>query len=437
MKMSVRVLLSSMMFLEFFIWGAWYVTVGNFMANAGMADKIAWAYSVIPIAAIISPFFLGMVADRFFASERVLGVMCILGAVAMAGAGLIGVKAFDLAGAQAVVPEGLKWAFIAMLMLHALCFAPTLGLTNTVAFHHVRNAQTDFPLLRVFGTIGWIVSGGWIISKWLQADVRPIQFFICAGSGLLLGVLSFFLPHTPPPAKGKSVTVRDILGLDALALLKDPAFLVFIVCSFLICIPLAMYYAFAAPYLKAVGVGDPAYVMSYGQVSEIFFMVVMPIFFRLLGVKWMILVGMGAWILRYGFFSAVAIVSGAGALPLAEANGALPAGVFPLLMGAVLLHGICYDFFFVTGQIYTDQKAPIKIRGQAQGFLVLVTQGLGLLIGAQIGGKLFQMIPGKGATITDWQHFWLLPCLAAAVIAVIFFSTFWEKKTSVSEAQKR
>ena len=389
--------LSAMMFLEFFIWGAWYVTVGNYMKAHGMGDKIFWAYTVGPIAAIVSPFFLGMVADRFFATERTLGLMHILSGVVMCFVPR--------------VAEMNSTVFIYFLLIHMLCYMPTLGLTNTLAFHNITNQEKQFPVIRVFGTIGWIAAN-FVVSKWLHGDTENIQFYITGGACLILGIYSFSLPHTPPPAAGEKVRVREILGIDALITLADFPFVVFLVSSFLICIPLAAYYAYAPVYAEAAGFADPAYNMSFGQVSEVFFMFIMPLLFIRLGIKWMLLVGMGAWVARYGLFAAGA-----------------HDGILWMIFLGILLHGVCYDFFFVTGQIYTDKKSTSEVRGQAQGLLVLVTQGLGMLIGALVSGYLYKNIVLKDgvALREDYQDFWLIPCIAAAVIMILFFLLFRDR----------
>ncbi len=389
--------LSVMMFLQFFVWGAWYVTVGNFMAANGMTDQISWAYTVAPIAAIISPFFLGFVADRYFASERVLGSLHILGACAMLAAPFT----------ATISP----FAFILTLLVHVLCYMPTLGLTNTLAFHNIEDQEKQFPIIRVFGTIGWIVAN-LTVSSVFGADTSAQQFYITAVAGVALGIFSFFLPHTPPPSAGKAVTFREIIGADTLSMMKERSFFVFILGSFLICIPLAAYYAFAPVFVKHTGFEAPGSIMSMGQGSEIIFMLLMPLFFSRLGVKWMLFVGMAAWVLRYGLF--------AGAEGL---DGSLP---YPLVIGGILLHGICYDFFFVTGFIYTDKKCTKETRGQAQGFLVLVTQGLGLGIGAQIMGWLFSSLTDADG-VTNWQMLWLIPCIASGVIMLIFGLLFNDK----------
>lgn len=421
--------LSIMMFLEFFLWGAWYVTMGPYLASLNMTGSyIGWAYSLGPIAAIVSPFFLGMVADRFFATERVLAAMHIIGGVALLAAPIAMKQNSSL--------------FLAAVLIHMLCYMPTLGLTNTLAFHNMTNQEKQFPLIRVWGTIGWIAAN-WVISK-SKLDTDAGMFYVAGGSAILLGLYSFSLPHTPPPAKGKAFNARDAIGLDALSLLKERSFFVFVLCSFLICIPLAAYYSFAGQYVGEVGFNEIASTMSFGQMSEIFFMLVMPLFFARLGVKYMLLVGMLAWVVRYGLFA-----------------GASDDLVRWMVLGGILLHGICYDFFFVTGFIYVDKKANKNIRGAAQGFLVLVTQGLGMFIGAKAAGMLVDRFKAdnfaelsvqiaalkqqaadlsgpaseellkQAATLhmqaIDWQQVWLMPCIFAGFVMVVFFLFFHDR----------
>jgi len=279
---AIAVRLSIMMFLEFFIWGAWYVTVGNYMTQVGLSSFIGHAYSVGPIAAIISPFFLGMVADRFFATERILGVLHILGGIAIyCSPMLVGNEEIGAA------------VFLGLLLLHMLCYMPTLGLVNTLSFHNMTDQKKQFPLIRVFGTIGWIAANIFV-SWYLKADEKALPLQVAGACGILMGLYSFSLPHTPPPDRGKPVSLRDILCIDAWKLLKDRSFTVFIVSSFLICIPLSAYYAFAPVFVNDLGISNPTFKMSFGQMSEVFFMLVMPWFFKRLGVKWMLLVGMFA-----------------------------------------------------------------------------------------------------------------------------------------------
>jgi nucleoside transporter len=390
MKRGIYFQLSGMMFLEFFVWGAWYVTVGNYMSRIGMSDVIYWAYTVGPIGAIISPFFLGMVADRFFSTERVLGGLHLVGGVAM------------LLAPFAAEAGAAGW-FVFLLLLHMICYMPTIGLANALAFHHMTEQEKYFPIVRVFGTIGWIVAGV-LVSAVLGADETALPLRIAGIAGIVMGVYSFTLPHTPPSAK-KQVSFRQILGLDALAQLKSPSFLVFIVSSFLICIPLSAYYAYAPVFVNVSGISNPGFKMSFGQMSEALFILVMPFFFRYLGIKWMLVVGMLSWVLRYILFALAA-----------------PASIFWMIMGGIILHGLCYDFFFVAGQIYVDKISTREIRGQAQGFLVLMTYGVGMFIGAQIAGWLHNGVvtATDSAAFAQWQTFWVIPAVLAAIIMIVF-----------------
>lgn len=354
---STTVKLSVMMFLQFFIWGAWYVTAPNYLGTIGFGGgDFKWTYSVGPIAGIISPFFVGMIADRFFPAQRVMAALHVVGGVIMlAAAGMM---------EPGVNPTTLNWFFFG----HMLCFYPTLALSNSIAMRHIQDAERQFPLIRVFGTIGWIVAG--LALSFLVWDTKVEMFYLAGGAAVVLGLLSLFvLPHTPPTGLG-SVGVRQVLGLDAFVMLKDRSYLVFLIASTLICIPLAFYYQITSRVVEMVEL-PIGQTMSYGQMSEIFFMLVMPFFFKRLGVKWMLAVGMACWVLRYFLF----------------AFGA-PDQVVWMILSGVIVHGICYDFFFVTGQIYTDKKAPEAIRGQAQGMLVLFTLGIGMLIGAQVAGMV-------------------------------------------------
>lgn len=407
--MVVNIQLGVMMFLEFFIWGSWYVSTGPYMLKSGpdMVARIGDAYSVGPLAAILSPLFLGLLADRFFASERVLGVMHLLGGAAML-----------------LAPQTAGWWFVGVLLLHMLCFMPTLGLTNTVAFHHITSGEKVFPIIRVFGTLGWIAAG--IIIGLLGYTESSRQYYVTAAAGIVLGLYSFSLPHTPPPLRGERATLAGVLGFAALRLFARPSYAVFMGASLLICIPLAVYYAFAASFATAMGVfgtGEQSRVtlyMTLGQASEVLFMIAMPLFFARLGVKWMLAVGMAAWALRYGLFAGAA-----------ESSQAV---AYLLILGGIILHGICYDFFFVTGQIYTDEVSGPKIRGQAQGLLVLVTQGVGMLAGAQIAQQLFNNTVTGG---DGWTIFWLIPCAMAGVVLVLFVLFFHDRRRNGDEPPPR
>jgi nucleoside transporter len=431
-------LLSAMMFLQFFTWGAWFATLGQALGANGFVDVIGSAYNAAPLGAIIAPLFLGVIADRFFPSQIVFAVLFLLG----------GVFLFLAAEAGAAGNGGL---LVSYCVAHMLCYMPTLGLGNTITFAHLDRLQ--FPKVRVWGTIGWIVAG---LAVGFLGWTSSLQIFkLAAVSSILLGLFAFFLPHTPPPAKGEPLNLRALLMLDAWKLLAKPGFLVFIICSGLICIPLAYYYAYTSNFLANTGFEQAASTMTLGQMSEIIFMLLIPFFFRRLGVKWMILIGMGAWVLRYVLF----------------AYGASDQVAWMIFLG-IALHGICYDFFFVTGFMYADKVAPRAVSGQVQGLLVFVTQGLGMFFGFKVAGAKFAEVPGYapleaaiqaarptvelsfgekmaklfsvdlpasidqallGTAMEQWKAFWLFPALLATIIAVIFFAAFRDKTRVTAE----
>lgn len=384
--------LSLMMFLQFFIWGSWSVTLGLVMSQHNMSLLIGDAFSAGPIASILSPFVLGMLVDRFFASQKVMAVMHLAGAAILWFV------------PQALVAQNGA-LLIGLLFGYTLCYMPTLALTNNIAFHSLSDKDKTFPVVRVFGTIGWIVAGIFIGVTGIS-DTTGI-FTLAAVISVILALYSLTLPNTPAPAKGLPVKVRDLFCADAFALLKVRHFFVFSLCATLISVPLGTYYAYTASFLADAGVSDVSTAMSFGQMSEIFFMLVIPFLFRRLGVKYMLLIGMCAWFVRYAFF----------ALGISEE------GRFLLYLG-ILLHGVCYDFFFVVGFIYTDRIAGEKVKGQAQSMIVMFTYGIGMLLGSQISGALYNRLVAGQTVPQAWTTFWWIPAVAAAVIAVIFLFSF-------------
>ena len=394
--------LGAMMFLQFFIWGAWYTTIAVFMSSHGMEKLVAWPYTVNPVAAIAAPFFVGLVADRYFATQRVLALLHLVGGVLLLAAPTV---------------AGTPMLFIAVLLVYNLCYMPTLGLSSSLAFQHIRDQEKQFPRVRVWGTIGWIVAGlliSFVLSRFTNgpAEGTSLPLRTAGIASLVLGVYCLTLPHTPPSAAGQRVSAGSLLGLDAFAQLGSRSFYVFVASALLICIPLAAYYNMTQLYLQAAHVSNIAATQSLGQMSEMLFMLAMPFLFARLGVKWMLLAGMVSWVLRYILFAVAA-----------------PGGVFWMIALGILLHGACYDFFFVTGQIYVDKKSTPAIRGQAQGFFVFVTYGVGMLIGAQIAGAAYNHFLGDATTLTlpQWQQFWWLPAAFAAAVALFFGLAFHER----------
>ena len=390
----IRTKLSIMMFLQYFIWGAWFVTLGTHLGATRGYDgpQIGAAYGAMAIGAIVAPFFVGMIADRFFATQKILALLHGAGAVLLYWAS----------------HEAAFSTFYPLLIGYAICYAPTLALTNSLAFDTMRDPAREFPLVRVLGTIGWIVAGQVVGGLGLEATAVPMQ--IAAGASLLFGVFSLFLPDTPPHAAGKPLNLRDVLGLDSLSLMKNRSFAAFVVGSFLLCIPLQFYYAFTNLFLNEMGMVAPASRMTLGQMSEILFMVLLPVFLARFGIKVILLTGMAAWAVRYLLF----------------AYGDIGAGAWMLYAG-ILLHGICYDFFFVTGQIYVDREASVKIRAAAQGFLTLITQGIGYLIGSLVSGLVVQRFADPGGAGHAWRAIWLWPAAGAAVILVLFALVFRDR----------
>lgn len=399
MKIATRLQLSAMMFLNFFIWGGWYVTMGTYLKSIpGISDiQVGIAYGTQSLGAIVAPFIIGLIADRFFAAQKILGVLHILGAALMYY--ISTVNNFS--------------SFYPALLIYMILFMPTLALVNAVSFKQISNAEKEFANIRVWGTIGWIVAGliiGWL--AWEQSASLVNTFKLTAIVSLVLGIFSFTLPNTPPARTGKT-TFRDIIGLDALALLKDRNFFIFFLSSILICIPLAFYYQETNIFLNELQVKGAAGKMALGQMSEMIFLFLMPLFFVRLGVKKMILIGMIAWSIRYLLF----------------AYGDASSGIWMLYLG-IILHGICYDFFFVTGQIYTNQRAGDKFRSSAQGMITLATYGIGMLIGFWIAGIIANNYAVDGGHL--WKNIWIIPAAIALGVFILFGLLFKDKKQQLS-----
>ena len=410
-----------MMFLQFFVWGVFFVTMGTYLSkqfadHKGLNTIVGSTYATQTWAALFAPLIVGYLGDRLMNKEHLNGILHLIG-----GGLLWWVSTLD-------DPTKLFWG----LLTFFICYMPTLALVNTITFQNVDDIELEFPRVRLWGTIGWIV-GGLVISESFfglfalpilpgveEAGSSSIQFQIAAVVSVLYGLYSFSLPASPPEGKGQPVSIVKLFGFDALQLMKNPSYLVFAVCSFLICIPLAFYYARTGEFVGAMAFGDrTGGVMALGQVSEIIFMALVPVFLARLGVKYMLLVGMFAWAVRYVLFAM---------FPSSNA----------ILIAGIVLHGICYDFFFVTGQLYTDRVAPAETRTSAQALVGLLTYGAGMLVGNYVLGYWGEHIELDPTTKEGWaagaKQFWLLPAGLAAAVSVLFFLTFWDKSTPNAEA---
>jgi len=399
MRLTTRFQLSLMMFLQFFIWGAWYVTMGTYLDKVLHATgiQVGAAYSAMAIATIFSPIFVGMIADKFFSAQKLLGVLHIVGALL-----LYYITRIDN-------PSMFYW----IVLLYSLMYAPTLALANSVAFRQMNDPAKEFPSVRFLGTIGWIAVG-WMIDRVfkLQTEQLAQTFVIAAVASGILGLLSFTLPDTPPKAKGTQTTFAKVLGADALVLFKDRSFAVFLIASILICIPLSFYYSFTNLYLTETGMKNVTSSMTLGQFSEALFILLIPFFFRRLGVKWMIAIGMIAWAVRFLLFG----------------YGDAAENLWMLFAG-IILHGVCFDFFFVTGQIYTDSKADIKIQSSAQGLITMATYGVGMWIGTLLSGYVKDYYTVD--KIVTWRSVWLVPAGIAVAVLLFFLVLFNEKRKTL------
>lgn len=404
MKLNTRVQLCVMMFLNFFIWGIWFVTMGTYltMGKIGASGgQTGLAYGTQCLGAIIAPFIIGMIADKFFAAQKILGVLHLVGAALL----------------WFIATQHSFGSFYTLLLIYMILYMPTLALVNSIALKQVTNAEKQFSGLRMWGTIGWIVAG--LIILWMAWEKNPatlsVTYKVAGVIAAFFGIYSFFLPDTPPPKAGQKTSVAEVLGLDALKVLKDKNYLIFFIASILICIPLAFYYGQANLFLNEAGMQGAAGKQTMGQMSETVFLFLMPLFFARFGIKQMLLIGMIAWVARYFLF----------------AYGDAGSNVWMLYIG-IILHGICYDFFFVTGQIYTDQKAGPKVRSSAQGLITLATYGVGMYIGFYLAGQYVDKYK-LAAGGHDWAKIWIFPALFAAGVALLFLVFFRNDKKAVAK----
>jgi len=411
MQTRLLIQLSAFMFLQYYIWGSWYASMGAYLANVLKfgGQEIGAAYGAFAIGSMVAPFFVGLIADRYFASEKLLGVLGLLG-----GAILFLLPSVTAFG-----------EFYPLLILYCALFAPTLALGNSLALHHLQDAKRDFPRVKMLSAIGWIAGG--ITVSVLEAEKTANQFYLAGGLSIAFGLFAFTLPHTPPKKVGADVSIGEILGLDALALLKKRSFAVFIGCMFLICIPLYFYFVNMAVYLTELGWPNFAARMTLAQVSDVVFLFLLPVMLQRFGYKWTIAIGILAWAVRYFLLA-----------------GSVTATVEPqtlLIFGAIILHGVCYDFLFIAGQLYVDDEANERMRGAAQGFIAFILWGVGAFVGTMLAGAVMaahKLPTPVGKIEHDWAGIWMQPAIGAVAVLGVFLLFFREPSRvttdSVSDA---
>lgn len=409
MQTALKTKLSFFMFLQYFIWGSWYVSMGTYLANVlkFSGGEIGAAYGAFAIGSMISPFVVGLIADRYFATQKLLAGLGLAGGVVLCL--LPALKEFS--------------GFYPMLIVYCALYAPTLALGNSLSLHHLKDAKTDFPRVKIFSAVGWI--GGGITLSLLEGEQSPNQFYLAGGASMLLGLFSLALPHTPPKKVGANVSIGEILGLDALALLKKRSFAIFIVCMFLICIPLYFYFVMMSIYLTELKWSGLAGKMTLAQVSDVVFLFLLPLMLKGFGYKKTIFLGILAWALRYFLLA-----------------GSVDAGGWQtwFIFAAILLHGVCYDFLFIAGQLYVDDEANERIRGACQGFIAFILWGLGAFVGTMLAGQVlahYTLAGASGAIQHNWREIWLVPGAGATIVMVIFLLFFREpkRKTPAQETQ--
>ncbi len=396
MQTALKAKLSTFMFLQYFIWGSWYASLAAYLISAlkFSGQEIGAAYGALAIGSMISPFIVGLIADRYFASEKLLAILGLLGGVVLCA--LPKVTTFG--------------SFYPTLIVYCVLFAPTLALGNSLSLTHLADAKTDFPRVKLWSAVGWIAGG--VVNSWLKAEQSAIQFYLAGGVSLVFGLFCFALPHTPPTKTGAEISVKELLGLDALALLKRPSFAIFILCMFLICIPLYFYFVLMMNYLIEMGWTNPAGKMTLAQVSDVVFLFLLPVLLLKLGYKKTIAIGILAWMARYFL--------------LAGSMGAGGAAV-PMIFAAILLHGVCYDFLFIAGQLYVDDEAGPRMRGACQGFLAFILWGVGALVGTTVAGRVLDMhalTDAAGKVTHDWREVWLTPAYLASGVLLVFLIFF-------------
>ena len=400
-QVALKLQLCGFMFLQYFIWGSWYATMGTYLTTGlkFTGGQLGTAYSAFAIGAMIAPFFVGLIADRYFASEKLLGILGLLG----------GLLLFALPAAKSF------WTFFPLLTIYCATYTPTLALGNSLSLHQLRNAKFWFPIIKTLSAFGWIAGGLTVSYAGFENDHR--QFYLAGALSVAFGLFAFTLPHTPPKKVGADVSIGDVLGLDALGLLRRPSFAIFIASMFLVCIPLYFYFANLHVYLGQLNWTNAAAKMTWAQVSDVVFLFVLPVMLRFFGYKWTITIGILAWAARYFL--------------LAQSVDLAREAQTAVIFAAILLHGVCYDFLFIAGQLYVDDQANERMRGAAQGFIAFILWGLGAFVGSNLAGQVqehYKLATPVGSIEHDWRWIWLTPALLATAVLVLFLIFFREPR---------
>jgi nucleoside transporter len=405
MQTELKVKLSFFNFLQYFVWGSWYASMGAYLINTlkFSGQEVGAAYGAFAIGSMISPFLVGLLADRYFASEKLLAVFSLIGGAVLC----------LLPSLQTFLP------FYSTLILYCALYTPTLALGNSLALTHLKDSKTAFPRVKLWSAVGWI--GGGVTLSLLHGEQSSLQFYLAGGVSMGLALFSLMLPHTPPKKTGKNISAGELLGLDALALMKKPSFAIFIGCMFLICIPLYFYFVMMSIYLTELNWTSITAKMTLAQLSDIVFMFCLPIMLKKFGYKKTIFLGILAWAARYFCL-----------------GGSVNAGTLtaPLIFGAILMHGVCYDFLFIAGQLYVDDEANPKIRAACQGFIAFILWGVGAFVGTMLAGKVLAMneiVNAAGKTVHDWANIWPVPAYLSVGVLIIFALFFREPKAEPAE----
>ncbi|PWI33431.1 MFS transporter [Vibrio albus] len=388
--------LSVLMLLEFIVFGSWFATLGLVLFTYNQAGIIGMAYTLCAIAAIVSPLVMGAIGDRLLSSEKLLGLLHLLGAI---------VQCY----LPTLVSDGNSYYILCAIFIYMFLFQPTLGLVNSISLVQLHEKSSQFPYLRTFATLGWVVAGMGVGALGLSASHQI--FYVTAASSLLLALYAFTLPVTKPKAQAESkMTISDMLGGQSFQLFKEKSFSVLMICALLTSISLGFYNTFSSTFIGALGIKNVAGMLSIGQISEIIFIISVPFVISKIGMKNSLLIGIMMWGIRFVLF-------------IMASNGY---GYWTALLG-VALHGICNDYFIIISAMYIYKIAPVELNAQAQSWLIIMISGFGAAFGSSISGYLYSKYV-VGNSLESWAYLWVLPIVIAVITSVVWIINFRESE---------